>query len=59
MRRGYVVSGGDCGTCIMQVLGGAPEHRDNVSTRSERESGELIAVCVSRTRDDRLVLDYY
>ena len=50
---------GICGTCIMQVLGGAPEHRDNVLTRSERESGELIAVCVSRTRDDRLVLDYY
>jgi vanillate O-demethylase ferredoxin subunit len=50
---------GICGTCIMQVLAGVPEHRDNVLTESERESGELIAVCVSRANSARLVLDYY
>jgi ferredoxin-NADP reductase len=50
---------GICGTCIMQVLQGAPEHRDNVLTAAERASGEVMAVCVSRTRDQRLVLDYY
>ena len=50
---------GICGTCIMQVLQGAPEHRDNVLTSAERESGEVMAVCVSRTKDSRLVLDYY
>ena len=50
---------GICGTCIMQVLSGEPEHRDNVLTKAERESGEVIAVCVSRTSGDKLVLDYY
>lgn len=50
---------GICGTCIMQVLAGAPEHRDTVLTQVERASGDLMAVCVSRTKDDRLVLDYY
>ena len=50
---------GICGTCIMQVLSGEPEHRDHVLTAAERESGEVMAVCVSRTRGTRLVLDYY
>ncbi|MDH6194670.1 ferredoxin-NADP reductase [Mycobacterium frederiksbergense] len=50
---------GICGTCIMQVLSGVPEHRDNVLTATERESGDVMAVCVSRTRGERLVLDYY
>ncbi|MCT1355773.1 PDR/VanB family oxidoreductase [Gordonia sp. p3-SID1431] len=50
---------GICGTCIMQVLAGEPEHRDNVLTKAERESGEVIAVCVSRTTGEKMVLDYY
>lgn len=50
---------GICGTCIMQVLSGRPEHRDNVLTAAEKAAGETMAVCVSRTRDDRIVLDYY
>ncbi|MCC8926997.1 PDR/VanB family oxidoreductase [Rhodococcus sp. I2R] len=50
---------GICGTCIMQVLKGRPDHRDNVLSKSEKESGEVIAVCVSRTTDARMVLDYY
>lgn len=43
----------------MQVLEGSPEHRDNVLTKAEKESGETIAVCVSRTKSPRLVRDYY
>ncbi|MFC9980516.1 PDR/VanB family oxidoreductase [Gordonia sp. NPDC127522] len=50
---------GICGTCIMQVLSGEPEHRDNVLTKAERESGEVMAVCVSRTTGEKIVLDYY
>lgn len=50
---------GICGTCIMQVLKGTPVHRDNVLTQSEKKSGEVMAVCVSRTSDPKLVLDYY
>lgn len=50
---------GICGTCIMQVLSGDPDHRDNVLSKSEKESGEVIAVCVSRAKGERLVIDYY
>ncbi|KOS56368.1 PDR/VanB family oxidoreductase [Rhodococcus rhodochrous] len=50
---------GICGTCIMQVVAGTPVHRDNVLTQAEKESGELMAVCVSRAAGERLVLDYY
>ena len=50
---------GICGTCIMQVLEGTPEHRDNVLTKAEKEAGDVLAVCVSRTKGPRLVLDYY
>ncbi len=50
---------GICGTCIMTVLEGTPEHRDNVLTRAEKAANETVAVCVSRARTDRLVLDYF
>lgn len=50
---------GICGTCIMEVLAGTPEHRDSVLTKSERAAGETMAVCVSRTKDRKLVLDYF
>lgn len=50
---------GICGTCIMEVLEGTPEHRDSVLTKSEREAGETMAVCVSRTKDPKLVLEYF
>ena len=50
---------GICGTCIMEVLSGTPEHRDSVLTMSEREAGETMAVCVSRTKDPKLVLEYF
>ncbi|WOP19286.1 PDR/VanB family oxidoreductase [Raineyella sp. LH-20] len=50
---------GICGTCIMTVLDGTPEHRDNVLTRAEKAANATIAVCVSRAQGDRLVLDYF
>ncbi|MDN5744674.1 MAG: PDR/VanB family oxidoreductase [Nocardioidaceae bacterium] len=49
---------GVCGTCIMEVLEGSPDHRDSVLTASEKESGELITVCVSRCTSPLLRLDY-
>ncbi len=50
---------GICGTCIMEVLEGDIDHRDSVLTKSEKESGELITVCVSRCTSPLLKLDYY
>jgi ferredoxin-NADP reductase len=48
---------GTCGTCETVVLDGRPEHRDSVLTEDERQVGDLIMICVSRSRDPRLVLD--
>ncbi|OYO19272.1 MULTISPECIES: PDR/VanB family oxidoreductase [Enemella] len=50
---------GICGTCIMSVLEGTPEHRDNVLTKSEKAANETMAVCVSRAKTPKLVLDYF
>jgi ferredoxin-NADP reductase len=48
---------GVCGTCETRVLEGTPEHRDSVLTEAERAAGEVMMVCVSRSRTERLVLD--
>lgn len=47
---------GVCGTCVVRVLAGEPEHRDFALTRAQRESG-LMITCVSRARTGQLVLD--
>lgn len=49
---GYSCRQGFCGTCRVRVLAGTPDHRD---TRSDGSDSMLI--CVSRSADDRLVLD--
>ncbi|WNG85399.1 PDR/VanB family oxidoreductase [Mycobacterium sp. ITM-2016-00317] len=48
---------GICGTCEVRVLGGIPEHHDDVLSDSERESREIILPCVSRSRSAVLVVD--
>jgi len=48
---------GVCGTCITKVLGGTPEHRDNVQTEEEKSGNLQIAVCCSRSRTRQLILD--
>jgi len=48
---------GVCGTCETRVLAGTPDHRDSVLTEAERAAGEVMMVCVSRSRTERLVLD--
>ncbi|MEV6113832.1 PDR/VanB family oxidoreductase [Streptomyces sp. NPDC052109] len=48
---------GTCGTCEVPVLQGRPEHRDSVLSEDERLGGQVMMICVSRTRDERLVLD--
>jgi vanillate O-demethylase ferredoxin subunit len=60
-ERGVEVStsceAGVCGACVTPVLGGEPEHRDQVLSPEERAGGKCIAICVSRARSDRLELD--
>jgi ferredoxin-NADP reductase len=48
---------GTCGTCLTSVLDGRPDHRDSVLTDHERAAGDCLLPCVSRSCDDRLVLD--
>jgi ferredoxin-NADP reductase len=48
---------GICGTCLIKVLAGIPEHNDDVLSIEEQESGEVILACVSRSKTDLLVLD--
>lgn len=49
---------GTCGTCEVGVVGGGPlQHRDAVLSDEERDSGEMMMVCVSRCSGARLLLD--
>ncbi|HET6394668.1 MAG TPA: PDR/VanB family oxidoreductase [Blastococcus sp.] len=48
---------GVCGTCETTVLAGRPDHRDALLDDDERDVNDCMYICVSRSRDDRLVLD--
>lgn len=48
---------GTCGTCETGVLDGVPDHRDSVLTKAEQAAGDVMMICVSRSRTPRLVLD--
>lgn len=48
---------GVCGTCLAKVVEGTPDHRDLVQTELEHASNSKIAVCCSRSKSKRLVLD--
>ena len=48
---------GNCASCETPVLAGVPDHRDVILTDEEREAGDVIFPCVSRSLTPRLVLD--
>ena len=48
---------GICGTCIVSVLDGQPDHRDQILTDEEKAAGDCITVCCSRSLSARLKLD--
>lgn len=48
---------GTCGTCETTVLDGVPDHRDSLLSEIERDCGDCMFVCVSRSISDQLVLD--
>jgi len=47
---------GVCGRCKARVLDGVPDHRDNLLSAAERDSGQML-LCVSRAHTSRLTLD--
>ncbi|MEP5731404.1 MAG: cytochrome P450/oxidoreductase [Sulfitobacter sp.] len=48
---------GVCGSCLTAVVTGTPDHRDLVLTDCEKASNNRIAVCCSRSKTKKLVLD--
>ncbi|MDS1139531.1 PDR/VanB family oxidoreductase [Pusillimonas sp. SM2304] len=48
---------GECGVCQATVLEGTPDHRDYYLSDAERDAGDVIQICISRSHSDRLVLD--
>ncbi len=48
---------GVCGTCECDVLEGEPDHRDSVLNDAEKARNDVMMICVSRARSERLVLD--
>lgn len=53
----YSCEEGYCGTCETRVLAGVPLHRDTVLDDAERNSGDTMMICVSRSRTPRITLD--
>lgn len=50
---------GICGSCVSGVLDGIPDHRDHCLSAAEKASNKEMALCVSRARTDRLVIELY
>ena len=48
---------GICGTCLIGVLDGVPDHRDMFLTDEEKAACSKMTPCVSRAKSPRLVLD--
>lgn len=54
----YDCKRGECGVCTLPVLEGEIDHRDYFLSTTEKASGKMMQVCVSRAKGNRLVLDY-
>ncbi|MFK7919104.1 MAG: 2Fe-2S iron-sulfur cluster-binding protein [Ilumatobacter sp.] len=48
---------GVCGTCLVGVLEGEPDHNDLFLMPKEQAANDRFLPCISRARSDRLVLD--
>lgn len=48
---------GICGSCVSNVLEGEPEHRDNCLSAADKAAGNQMALCVSRSKSRKLVIE--
>ena len=48
---------GICGTCLVRVVSGVPDHRDRYQSEQEHRSNTAVALCCSRSRTDVLEVD--
>lgn len=49
---------GQCGTCVVKVLEGEAEHRDNALTPEKRAEGWMCA-CVSRAKNESISIELW
>jgi vanillate O-demethylase ferredoxin subunit len=49
---------GICGTCVMQVVEGDPDHRDMCLSDEDKGLKKMFTPCCSRAQSARLVLDH-
>lgn len=49
---------GICGTCVMKVIEGEPDHRDMFFTDEEHAANDQFTPCCSRAKTKRLVIDF-
>jgi vanillate O-demethylase ferredoxin subunit len=47
---------GICGTCLVKLVAGTPDHRDSYLTDEEHEANDQFTPCCSRAMSPRLVL---
>lgn len=50
---------GVCGSCVSGLLEGVADHRDSCLSKSEKEAGEQIAICVSRAKTQKIVIELF
>ncbi|MGW0002642.1 PDR/VanB family oxidoreductase [Nocardia grenadensis] len=48
---------GICGSCVSNVLEGEPDHRDNCLSVADKAAGDQMALCVSRSKTSKLVIE--
>ena len=48
---------GECGVCATPVMEGEIDHRDYVLTAREKAEGNVMQICISRAKGQRIVLD--
>ena len=53
----YSCMEGVCATCETRVLEGIPDHRDLVLSKQERELNNVMMICCSGSKSEKLVLD--
>lgn len=53
----YACESGICGSCMVDVLEGEIDHRDDIISDEDKEKNNVMCVCVSRAKGNRLVLD--
>ena len=53
----YSCMEGVCATCETKVLAGIPDHKDLILTKEERAANQVMMICCSGSKSDKLVLD--